>query len=655
LSLLLLAALGPAQAAQFVYEGRLDDRGQPANGRYDFKLTAFGQAAGGTTLAAPVTITDVAVKDGQFRVELDLPLVAADQVWLEVALRGSGEPGFSAIPGRSKAIAAPLIGACWSTTGDSGSNPATNFIGTTDAQPFVVRTNNAQSLRIEPSTVLLPSGLPITTNTIAGSHANFVTAGVRGATIAGGGVPAWNSDPDFDDENPNRVTDHYGTVSGGYANQAGNADGTTNNSAFATVGGGLRNTASGPTSTVGGGNFNTASGPTSTVGGGGGNTASGTDSTVGGGYSNTASGRSSTVGGGYFNTASGTDSTVGGGGGNTASGFRSTVGGGSDNCAGGSFSWAGGRRAKVRPAGDPGGGACSGLGSYPGGNGHEGTFVWADSQNANFVSTGPDQFLVRAQGGMAINTNTPAPDTALTVNGNVAINPPASLSFGRTTRQMLNLWENVYGFGVQPYTLYARTGDFFAWFRGGSHSDTQYDPGTGGELLMTLSPPPQPPLPGMPPPPPPGPLPVGVVRAQAFNAVSDRAAKTAFAPVDVGRILAAVLQLPITSWSYRNEPTARHLGPVAQDFYQAFGLGDSDRTISTVDANGVALAAIQGLNAKLEAERDALQAKLEAERDALLTKLEAENTALRAESAELRARLQRLEALVIGRGIDKEH
>jgi hypothetical protein len=118
----------------------------------------------------------------------------------------------------------------------------------------------------------------------------------------------------------------------------------------------------------------------------------------------------------------------------------------------------------------------------------------------------------------------------------------------------------------------------------------------------------------------------GIVQAQSFNNVSDRAAKTAFAAVDVGQILAAVLQLPITSWSYRNEPTARHLGPVAQDFHQAFGLGDSDRTISTVDANGVALAAIQGLNAKLEAE-----------------------------NAELRARLQRLEALVMGRGSDEEH
>jgi hypothetical protein len=389
------------------------------------------------------------------------------------------------------------------------------------------------------------------------------------------------------------VTAHYGTVGGGYANRAGDAAGTPDDRAFATVGGGR---------------------------------------------GNTASGFASTVGGGRGNTASGEVSIVGGGSSNTASGVASTVSGGALNCAGGLFSWAGGRRAKVRPAVDPGGsGACSGLAPYPGGNGHQGTFVWADSQNADFVSTGNDQFLVRAQGGMAINTNTPAVGSALTVagastfngastvngastfNGNVAINQPASLSFGSTTRQMLNLWGTSFGIGVQDNTLYARTGSSFAWFLGGTHSNAQYDPGSGGSLLMTLGS-----TAG---------TPTGTARAQSFVTVSDRAAKTAFAAVDVGQILAAVLQLPMTSWAYRNEPTVRHLGPVAQDFHQAFGLGDSDRTISTVDADGVALAAIQGLNAKLEAE----------------------NAALRAESAELRARLQRLEALVVGRGSDGEH
>ncbi|MBK7146596.1 MAG: hypothetical protein IPH76_15795 [Xanthomonadales bacterium] len=77
--------------------------------------------------------------------------------------------------------------------------------------------------------------------------------------------------------------------------------------------------------------------------------------------------------------------------------------------------------------------------------GDRGTFVWADYQDADFVSTGPNQFLIRAQGGVAINTNTPEETAALTVAGNVVVQSPNSLSFGSSTRQMLNLWGNTYG------------------------------------------------------------------------------------------------------------------------------------------------------------------------------------------------------------------
>jgi len=284
----------------------------------------------------------------------------------------------------------------WGLTGNAGTNPGTNFIGTTDAQPFVVRTRNAQSLRIEPSTILF-GGAPITSNTIAGSSANAVTEGVRGATIAGGGVPAGDSDPEFNSEGANRVTDHFGAVGGGFNNQAGR---------LGTVGGGTRNSAGGLLSTVSGGERNDAGGVVSTVGGGFRNLASADDSTVGGGARNTASGRYSVIGGGSDNIASGVDSIVSGG---------------FENCAGGNGSWAAGFRAKVRPATDPGGavGACSGL-TYPGGGGDAGTFVWADSQNPEFVSTGSNQFLVRAAGGMAINSNAPG-GNALRVGGTLRL------------------------------------------------------------------------------------------------------------------------------------------------------------------------------------------------------------------------------------------
>jgi trimeric autotransporter adhesin len=58
--------------------------------------------------------------------------------------------------------------------------------------------------------------------------------------------------------------------------------------------------------------------------------------------------------------------------------------------------------------------------------------------------------------------------------------------------------------------------------------------------------------------------------------------------------------MPIRTWNYTNDPASRHIGPVTQDFHAAFGLGTDDKSISTVDADGVALAAIQGLNQKLE-------------------------------------------------------
>lgn len=494
LAALICSALGNAHAASFVYEGRLDDLGQPANGRYDLRLSAYGDAAQGATLAAPITFEGVEVKEGRFRLDVELPLVHANQVWLEVAVRGSSEPSFSAIPGRSKAIAAPLIGACWSTTGDFGVNAATNFIGTTDAQPFVVRTANARSLRIEPSTILF-GGLPITSNTIGGSRSNAVAAGVRGATIAGGGVPSGDSDPDFLSESPNRVTDHYGTVGGGFFNRAGDDSGATDR----------------PFATVGGGRENTASGGSSTVGGGIGNTASGSFSTVGGGNSNTASGISSTVGGGENNFASGADSTVAGG---------------QFNCAGAHWSWAGGFRAKIRPGTDPGGtGSCSSL-TYPGGNGDQGTFVWADSQAASVVSTGDNQFLVRAGGGIYFGTNS-----------------TVSIPAGRF--------------------INTSTGAFLT---------------TGG----------------------------------TWTNASSRSYKENFTTVNGLDVLSRLVAMPIMTWDYIGSGEGLHMGPVAEDFKASFGLAGDGKSISTVDADGVALAAIQGLNAKLEAENAALRARLDA-------------------------------------------
>jgi hypothetical protein len=84
------------------------------------------------------------------------------------------------------------------------------------------------------------------------------------------------------------------------------------------------------------------------------------------------------------------------------------------------------------------------------------------------------------------------------------------------------------------------------------------------------------------------------------NPPSDRNVKTNFTAVDSRGVLERVLRLPIQTWSYTNNATVRHIGPVAQDFHEAFSVGADDKHISTIDADGVAFAAIQGLNQKLE-------------------------------------------------------
>ena len=81
--------------------------------------------------------------------------------------------------------------------------------------------------------------------------------------------------------------------------------------------------------------------------------------------------------------------------------------------------------------------------------------------------------------------------------------------------------------------------------------------------------------------------------------------------------------MPISEWSYNDEPSARHIGPMAQDFHAAFGVGETDTCIPTVDANGIALAAIQALNQRLE-------------------RLEMESRELRAQNATLQREVGRL-------------
>ena len=117
-----------------------------------------------------------------------------------------------------------------------------------------------------------------------------------------------------------------------------------------------------------------------------------------------------------------------------------------------------------------------------------------------------------------------------------------------------------------------------------------------------------------------------------WSAVSDRNRKENFLALDGEDVLVRLRAVPVSSWNYTTQDRSiRHMGPMAQDFYAAFGLGENELMINSVDIDGVNMAAIQALTARTDA-------------------LAAENQRLRDENADLRARLERIEAVLAGQG-----
>ena len=523
----------------------------------------------------------------------------------------------------------------WSRSGNAGTDPATNFIGTTDAQPLELRTANARSLRLTPASQLL-GGIPITASVVAGSNANEITTGARGSTIAGGGTYA-GADSTFPTGGPNVVSDAYGFVGGGVSNVVGNEDLSLTNSSFATIGGGAGNRATNFGSTVAGGQENEARGFDAVIGGGFQNLASGERAVIGGGVSNRATGSRASVlggsnngasaiggavGGGEFNVVSGRLGTVGGGQANTASGEKSTVGGGESNCAGGWFSWAGGRRAKVRPgtgSGIAGTGCFSVVASSA--NGDEGTFVWADSQATDFISTGANQFLVRAAGGFGFNTNSIPTGIEAVLQGRTGPNANVDLylkpaAHGRGINMAMLPTAGAAEFRIAQYDgasftdriLLASNGDF-------SVTEQAFKPGGG-----------------------------------PWAVASDARLKSDVAPL-VGT-LDRLLSLRGVSYAYRVASTpksmylpGRQIGFIAQEVEAVFPdwVTETEEGWKTIGPRGFEALTVEALR-ELRAE----SATIDGAQDARMASLEAENAALRAESAGLRARLERLEALLAG-------
>ena len=486
-----------------------------------------------------------------------------------------------------------------------------------------------------------------TVGVIAGGSGNSILTNASFGTISGGAANTVQGYASFIGGGRNNRTGlgtYDSVIGGGYINTnnayrsallGGQQNIVRTNSDYAFLGGGLRNDVDGDASSILGGRYNSARGLAAVVlggesnritadaaflGGGQNNTNSGLHAVlaggwlnriessanqafIGGGHSNVMQGASSvivggerntvesginfaSIGGGLGNNLAGHYATISGGNGNQADGMFATIPGGNLNRADAMHSFAAGNRAKAL---------------------HTGSFVWADSTYADFASTAANQFLIRAASA-GINTTSPQATLDIVTQNreqfalrlqNTAADGWASIKMADGAGHSSSIGFN-YGDLIDPGRLLPTIGFYTP---SGACLVLSDNPNWGGNGYAYCS---------------------TTFVCLSLTETSDRSTKANIEPITPSDILERVVALPISTWSFTNAVNTRHIGPMAQDFHAAFGMGDNNKTIGPRDANGVALAAIQGLNQKLQEELGSV----------------------RADNAALKARLDRLEQLI---------
>ena len=415
---------------------------------------------------------------------------------------------------------------------------------------------------------------------IQGHPDNYVQRG-DGSVISGGGGPN-----DEDDGRSNVVIGSWATIGGGVAN--------TNGGWASTIGGGDDNTITGKEATISGGKDNTTRANGATVGGGIQNEINGNLGTINGGRSNEVHGRYATISGGCVNMIRIEDddqesseyATISGGRGNEISGKFATAGGGQFNTANEDGTTVSGGNGNV----------ASGYASAVGGG---------DSN--------------RASGSRSV------------VGGGIendASGHGATVPGGR-----YNTADGDSSFAAGEYAA-ADHDNTFVWADG---SDSRWEPFSSGD----------------------DPNGSGVTGPQTFHVkatngvrflndagttyippgstgwstASTRAVKTNVSPVEPQSALDGVESMEVATWEYTTEDGSgagtTHIGPMAEDFHEAFDVGDTDEHINSINADGVAFAAIQGLAQRLEEENEQLRDEL-TEKDDQIADLESRLATLEA-------------------------
>jgi hypothetical protein len=312
------------------------------------------------------------------------------------------------------------------------------------------------------------------------------------------------------------------------------------------------------------------------------------------GYENTVdatNGNSVTLGGGAFNTASSAGAALLGGEYNVASGFLSVLVGGGYTTVSGDYAFDGGgwHNTVSNTYAALGGGEynqVTGEGAYVGGGGYN-------------TASGEGAIV---DGGF----NSTAGGTFATIPGGYVNSAAGTYSFAAGARaSAANEGAFVWSDGSDGDTILTSTQayQFLARASGGFTLYTNAASTVGAQLAAGSG---------------------------TWASLSDRNVKTNIVPLDDATVLDKVAALPISRWSYKSEHGVRHVGPMAQDFYAAFKVGEDDKHITSIDEDGVALAAIKALhteNAKLRARVDAQAAQFAALRSSTarqLARLQAE-------------------------------
>jgi hypothetical protein len=382
----------------------------------------------------------------------------------------------------------------------------------------------------------------------------------------------------------NRVSGDYSTIAGGQGNRANNLR--------QFIGGGLHNNADGSVNFIGGGDGNHTSGDGSVVVGGIGNQANNLHSFIGGGQNNIADGTSNTIIAGESNRTSGNFGTIGGGRFNRARGDYSFVGGGGgdlpsdSNSARAIYSVIGGGLGNDIPASGQYSAICAGdnniadnIVSFIGGGygnralGFSSTVCggYQDSTSAPYATISGGDHNV-ASGGLATiggGYYNSAGDNA-TVPGGANNTASGGYSFAAGIHANATHTGSFVWNGAGDITQSWGNSTFTARAPGGVRFYTDVSATNIGASLAAGS--------------------------GAWTSLSDSTTKRNRRDVDTKTILDKVNALPIQQWSYKSQdPCIEHIGPMAQDFWKQFHVGEDSLTISTIDPSGIALAAIQEL------------------------------------------------------------